>query len=325
MHATLAVARLIRENHPKLFNFALTSKTKERCRELLDLRQPKPLLHVSGKIPARFHHLAMVVPLVKHPGNSNGVIVFNLHYSPDDLLQLSKKGDQGIEEIRKRLFTRNDDLLEGVKRLPLKTIHLNRTPVVVPVNVLKEEDAERLQIDTKRCQNNFQELQNLSKEDKLRLDSAVTSAMDGQQFSTAVNDDAGLYGGGFTAESDNILFEKIRNADPGTLASFNEKNFKDPRAKSRLLRYRARNFPDTLSEKDKASWLVHCRQQLSSLGTGEHKATFNRSIESYREKLLPEHWQSATGKPENEELRLSLTRYADDLEKRLNLNAEIGT
>lgn len=321
VRATLAVARLIRDRQPKLFDFVLRSKNKESCRELLNLREPRPVIHVSGKIPSRFHHLAMVVPLVKHPTNSNGVITLNLHYSPSELLQLAHQGEEGIEAIRTRLFTRNDDLPAGMKRLPLKTIHLNRTPVLVPLTVLKDEDAERLEIDKQRCFSNFDELQALSKADSKQLQQSVAEAMKRQEFGQPVNDDAALYGGGFTADSDSLIFEKIRHAEPAGLAAFAKKEFKDPRAQNRLFRYRARNFPDTLTKKEKEFWQQHCREQLQSDGAGKHKATFTRTISSYREKLEPELWKDLQGQPEQEHLRQSLVNYADELETRLQLNS----
>ncbi len=40
------------------------------------------------------------------------------------------------EQIHQRLFTPTADLPEGVERIPLKTVHLNKCPVLVPTNTL---------------------------------------------------------------------------------------------------------------------------------------------------------------------------------------------
>ena len=47
------------------------------------------------------------------------------------------------EEISKRLFTKREDLPEGVERIPLKAIHINKCPVVLPAKMLDAEAAER--------------------------------------------------------------------------------------------------------------------------------------------------------------------------------------
>ncbi len=45
------------------------------------------------------------------------------------------------------LYTRRDELAEGELPVPLKLVHINRCPVVAPLNVLRVEDRERLQLD----------------------------------------------------------------------------------------------------------------------------------------------------------------------------------
>ena len=59
-----------------------------------------------------------------HPVNRNGVIVYDLRTDPTPLLTLS------AEQIRARLYTASADLPEGVERIPLKVLHVNRSPVV---------------------------------------------------------------------------------------------------------------------------------------------------------------------------------------------------
>lgn len=342
VHATLAVARLIRDKQPKLFNFINLNKSKASCRDLLDLRKREPVIHVSGKIPSRFHHLAIVAPLEQHPQNNNGVIVYNLHYHPEELLALAQQGEAGIDEIGKRLFSRNSTLQnQGVKRPPLKTIHLNRTPVLVPLSVLRDEDAERLKIDKSACLDHLNVLHSLSREELRQLQNAVAAAMQSQKFPTPVSDDASLYSSAFPTDRDRGLFEKIRQAEPQQLAGFTLKEFDDPRVKGlrrededeqtdadshtesglrppgRLFSYRARNFPETLDDSEKLRWLEHCRLQLLIEGQDQHKATFPRTLKTFRAQLQKDAWRNSDGEAADESLRLELLRYADDLEKRL--------
>ena len=73
---------------------------------------------------------AIMMPLAPHPTNKNGIICFDLSADPELLINLDS------EEIKKRLFTPTEDLAEGVERIPLKLVHINKAPVVSTVNVV---------------------------------------------------------------------------------------------------------------------------------------------------------------------------------------------
>ena len=76
--------------------------------------------------PAERGGLALVWPLAPHPTNKNELIVWDCAADPAELLLGLKAAD-----IRQRMFTRQEDLPEGVTRLALKTIHVNKSPIVL--------------------------------------------------------------------------------------------------------------------------------------------------------------------------------------------------
>src|SRR5690606_10214708 len=84
---------------------------------------------------------AVVVPLAVHPSISNRVIVFDLDGDVDALFA------QTPEEIADRLYTPSADLPPGVSRVPLKEVHLNRSPMLVPWAHLREAAFQRLGLD----------------------------------------------------------------------------------------------------------------------------------------------------------------------------------
>jgi exonuclease I len=146
VRATIALARLIRQHNPKLFDFALALHKKDRV--AAELRLPataltaRPFLHVSGMFPAERGCLAVMWPLASHPTNKNELIAWDLAHDPRELATLN------VDDIRLRMFTRAADLPEGVTRLPIKTIHLNKSPMVVGnVNTLTPALAQRWGID----------------------------------------------------------------------------------------------------------------------------------------------------------------------------------
>ncbi len=141
VYATIAMAKLIRQKQPRLFDYLLRLRNKHQMADLLNLQRMEPVLHASSMYPAAVGCIAMVVPLAKHPKNANGVIVYDLRQDPSSLLTLD------TETLTERLFTPRESLPEGVERIPLKTIHLNKSPAVVPMNTLTDAAAERWGID----------------------------------------------------------------------------------------------------------------------------------------------------------------------------------
>ncbi|MGB1439150.1 MAG: exodeoxyribonuclease I, partial [Luminiphilus sp.] len=62
--------------------------------------------------------------------------------------------------------------------------------------------------------------------------------------------------------------EKVRDASPAALAT-ESWVFEDGRLPELLFRYRARNFPDSLSDEERDRWQGHCRDHLlEQLGPG---------------------------------------------------------
>ena len=108
---------------------------------MLQLGSFKPVAHISGKYPAAKHCLAIVLPICKHPTNTNGVIVYDLSVDPEPMLTLS------AEDIQQRIFTATADLPDGIERIPLKTVHINKCPVLAPVSVIRPQDEQRLELD----------------------------------------------------------------------------------------------------------------------------------------------------------------------------------
>jgi exodeoxyribonuclease-1 len=142
VRATIDLARLIKKAQPKFFDFCLNLRNKEFVRTQLCLNAKKPLLHVSGMYGIERSCLALVWPLAVHPTNKNEIIIWDLAIDPSILLDLD------AEEIKARLFTRNEALSNNILRLPIKTISINKSPFVLyDLRVLTPERITRLNID----------------------------------------------------------------------------------------------------------------------------------------------------------------------------------
>ncbi len=255
VRATIAMARLVREKQPRLFDYVFNNRSKKDARSHLDLRSQKPVLHISSKYPAEKGCAALVVPLVQDLVNANAVYVYDLSVDPQPLLELS------AQQIRERVFTAAADLPEGVERIPLKAVHVNKCPILVPASILKGASAERLGIDLQAC------LANLNKIRAQPGLSAKIKRVFQRDFPPETNPDLMLYSGGFFSNADKQLMVKIRTLPQQELASF-PVQFDDARIPEMLFRYRARNYPLTLDDKERLQWREFCRDRLEKSDAG---------------------------------------------------------
>lgn len=65
VHATIELARLLRNKQPKLFDFLLDMRDKNNIAKLVDTGQP--FVYSSGKYPSEFHKTTVAVKLADHP------------------------------------------------------------------------------------------------------------------------------------------------------------------------------------------------------------------------------------------------------------------
>jgi|SRR6185437_13173921 len=249
VQATLALARLLRVRQPRLFAWHLALRGKQRVFELLDVARMTPLLHVSQRYPAARGCLAVVAPLAAHPQRKNEIIVADLDADPA-WAQLDS------ESIRERLFVPRADLPECVERVPLKTVHVNRVPALAPLETLRGVDPARIQLDVERALAHLEILR--ACED---LAQRVRDAFGEESPRAPVDPELALYSG-FPAEADRRRCAQVRATPPGQLGA-RDFGFADPKYDELLFRYRARNWPETLSDNERARWLTHCRDNLT--------------------------------------------------------------
>ena len=115
---------------------------KDQARTLIDLAERTPLVHTSSAYYSDHGNTTLVCPLVTDTVRRNIIHAFDLRFDPEPLLTLP------VEELRRRLFTRTAELdADGVDRIPLKGIAINKAPFLAPRNVLTDEAAGRLGID----------------------------------------------------------------------------------------------------------------------------------------------------------------------------------
>ena len=248
VRATIALARLIREKQPRLFDFAFGLHKKDGALREMGLpatqEHARPFLHVTGMISPARGCLGVMWPLATHPTNKNKVICWDLAADPAELSGIS------IEELRLRLFTRQAELPEGVSRLPIKSIHVNKSPMVVgSLKTLSPAMAEKWGVDMELA------MQHAAIARDLPDMSAQWKSVFTREAGEPLDADQDLYGG-FVGNEDRRRLERIKRLSPQELA-LDKTGFDDARLTELVWRYRARNFPQTLDADEQQRWEQH--------------------------------------------------------------------
>ena len=270
--ATLALARLVKGAQPRLWDFCLKLRKKDAVLAEISLAHPAPAIHVSGMYSVDRGCMTLVWPLAEHPVNRNELIVWDLMEDPTELQSMD------VDTMRQRLFNKQEQLPEGVRRLPIKTIHINKSPIVISqLKVLDTGTASRWSISVDRC------MRHAEMACKLRLPSTLWSEVfSNPSRGIHVDVDEDLYGG-LIGSADRRSLEKLRSLEPSMLAT-KDVHFDDPRLKELLFRYRARNFPETLNDDEAARWLEHRIARLHrGFGGGQSLSQFLDRIDQLSE------------------------------------------
>ncbi|MGF1723900.1 exodeoxyribonuclease I [Photobacterium nomapromontoriensis] len=289
VYATIELAKIIKQNQPKLFSYFFNLRNKRKLQELIDIAELTPLMHVSGMFGSECGNTSWIVPMAWHPDNKNAVIAVNLAMDPTPLLELT------ADELLERLYTKRIDLGPDELPVPLKLIHLNKCPVLAPAKTLRAEDAARIGIDREACLKNLQILKS-HPEVREKLLAIYSQERD---YGENTNVDAQLYDG-FFSTADRSTMDIIRNTSPEDLATF-DLNVADKRIKPLLFRYRARNFPMTLAYQEQQQWKHYCQdfyeenlpaymQNLEALGyehqSSERNMKILKAVYDYVESLV---------------------------------------
>ena len=249
VRATIAMARLIRDRQPRLWDFCLRLRKKDEV--VREMGVGRPFLHVSGMYGTERGGLALVWPLAPHPTNRNEVIVWDLAHHPGELFTL------GVEDIRLRMFSRGDALPEGVARLPIKTIHINKSPIVIGnLKTLSEAVSKAWGLDKAQALVHAE----LVAQQGHTLAGMWPAVFERPPAETKPDVDEDLYGS-FVGNEDRRALQRLRGLSPDELAT-KRPGFADPRLDELLFRYRARNFPSTLNEAERLQWHQHCVHRL---------------------------------------------------------------
>ena len=237
VYATIAVARMIRDKQPKLYEYLFKMRGKREVQRLVNLDAPQPFVYVSGRYGNEYNKATVAYPLA--PGRNGNVLVFDLRYNLEKLA----------------------DGFSGTGVAPIvKELCYNKCPAVAPLSVLDADDGwnkiglsegvTRKNLEILRAHPEFAEQMRTQYEQR-------------PEFPPAVEPEGAIYEG-FLNDRDRIKVAAVRNAEPSKLADFHPE-FDDERLPELLLHYKGRNYPETLSDSEMEAYETYRTERLKRL------------------------------------------------------------
>ncbi len=267
VQATIEIAKLLRSKQPDFYNYLFTHRHKSQVAELVESGQP--FIYTSGHYPSSVLHTSVGVRLGQHP-NKDTALIYDLRYDPLPFVSMS------IEELAKAWQYNRDP---KAVRLPIKTMKYNRNPAVAPLGVIKDSATqERLGLTLATVTKHLKLLRQ-HQDELYRKIEAIIEKLNDEQSAKQTTDphdrqavDARLYDG-FISPRDKQTMTKIHQTDPQEFEKF-KSVLADGRLRLLLPLYKARNYPDTLSQTEQDEWLDFCRYRLVDNGDQSRLATY---------------------------------------------------
>ena len=275
VYATINVAKLIKKKQPGLFDYYFKNHYKNEEKKLIDIADHTPLILTSVNFTTPLGSTRPIAPLFI---KDNTVYAFDL---TKDATALQEANENEIST------------LDGIVRFAI-----NKAPFIAPFNVLKKDNrAQRLGISIETAERNLA---------IIRKDSSIAKkfALSNQEFIKKDSDpDLLLYDDTFTSKRDTLNLAIIQNTKPSDKL-FKNLIFDQPKYHELLFRQVGRNWPQFLTDEQKALWKNFCSSRLlQPLSTGIDYFTYMRNIE---EKL---NSKSVTGKEKL--ILLALKQYGE--------------
>lgn len=242
--ATIEVAKMLKMHQPKLFNYLLGLRSKTSLMEIVSANQA--LLYTSSHYSSDVLHTTAVY-VISADQKTATALVYDLREDPSSFITLT------AEELTD-LWEYNPEAPKP--RLPVKTMKLNRCPAIAPLTVLDEASIKRLNLNLKTIEVNRQLIAKHAVQFNLKLNQVIKNLDNKRQQRRAKEPyipsvDERLYDK-FIPKSDSSKFKKAREL--AKLPDNYTVDFEDKRLNELFKLYRARNFPEVLTTKEKANW-----------------------------------------------------------------------
>lgn len=265
-------AKLLRNKQSKMFDYLLSMRDKNKVNQLVNLTKAEPFVLTATRNGATYHYTSVACSIAEGPTN-NTLITYNLRYDPTPWLNFS------AAELAALRFTSYEELdKRGLPPFPLHSIATNACPTVAPIGVLDEQDGwDKLALNPQTVRHNM----DILRKNPQFIDEAKM-AYQAENFPDETRDVEERMYDGFLNDADRQTANRIHNADAKLMATW-DPYFHDERLPQLFIHFKARNFPETLSQAEAQVWETYRTAKLA-----QREPVFMEELEQARTKATPE-------------------------------------
>ena len=247
--ATIELAKLFRRAQPKLFNYLLSNRSKVAVLDIIKPERRQPFVYASGAYSLDNLAATVAVVLAGYPGDANNYLVYDLRFAPDEFVKMD------VDGLRSRLYLTHEERKE-TEPLPVKKLPINRAPAVAPLGTLDEAAQKRINLNLSTVTRHLRIIRRHPE-----FTRNVIKAYEGlPPYPVGRDPETRLYEG-FIPDKDRTLLKSIAKKEPAELAKL-KPDFIDKRLQVLFFRFKARNYPQILSEEESRRWQVWRRRRL---------------------------------------------------------------
>jgi exodeoxyribonuclease-1 len=272
VEALIAVTGLIKDRQPQLYEYLLKMRDKNELKKVINLDDKQPFVYVSGRYDAEFNKATVAFPLTS--GKNGNIVVYDLRYDPTPFISMSSA------DLKQKMYaTWEERQADGFMKIPVKELQYNKAPAVAPLGVLNQAEGwTKVQLTIETIEKHRAILMSAP-----HFAENIRSVFEQKaEFKKSPDPEAQLYDG-FVQDRDRLRIETVRNASPRELADFHPE-FTDDRLHGLLLHYKARNYPQSLSQDESVAWenwrAKHINDRLPSFMQALHKMAATEQDES---------------------------------------------
>jgi exodeoxyribonuclease-1 len=274
VNATIAVTKLIKEKQPKLFHYLLDMRDKRKVALLI--QSGEPFAYSSGAYPSEHEKTTAAIKVADLP-NGQGALVYNLRHDPTPFAKMT------AEQLADRWRWRKERPANEPP-LPVKPVKFNQCPAVAPLSVIDAESQKRIGIDLEAVKRHAHTLQELPDFGAKLLAAQEILDKERPQMTLLANEhavDGQLYDG-FLDERDHDMMGVVRASSAADIATLTPR-FHDQRLAGLWPLYKARNYPETLTSEERATWDAFCAHRLLDGGTNSRMAKYFARLQALAE------------------------------------------
>ena len=196
--------------------------------------------------------------------------------------------------------------IEDLREAGIVKVLANKCPFVAPLSVLDAEAEKRLGFTRKEIEEKAESIRRGHRY-LFDLDSLINVK---KEYENETDADYTIYDK-FMSEADKAKLKDIARLSPEEKLKAGEYNFEDEKYHKLLWRMVARNWPESLSEKERMQWKNFCASRLIN-----PPSKFSRPLELYLREC-EEHMASIETDAQDKLIYKALYDYGKDLERRI--------